>query len=116
MLVLLPLIQLLLELWPLQPGGHPPFEQQPLEPRSATVEHCCALTLATMSAPRSARAMEPIAGESVRLVLLELVSEALWPLSVGGGDDGGGRLALWVSVSCLVRHAAAESCRGLPAE
>jgi len=60
--------------------------------------------------------MNPIAGEFVRLVLLELVSEALWLLSVGGGDGGGGRLALWVSVSCLVRHAAAESCSGWPAE
>ena len=38
-LVLLPLIQLLLELWPLQPDGHRPFEQQPFEPRSAVVEH-----------------------------------------------------------------------------
>ena len=67
-LALLPLTQLLLTLWPLQPDGHWPFEQQPLEPRSATVAHCCALTPATMSAPRSsanARATKPIAGELV---------------------------------------------------
>ena len=38
-LVLLPLIQLLLTLWPLHDEGHRPFEQQPFEPRSAVVEH-----------------------------------------------------------------------------